>query len=465
MIMELLYKLQRLVWGPPLMILLLGTGAYLMILLKGMPIRNLPRAVRETLRSSSDNDKGGKGGDISAFSALCTELAATIGTGNIVGVVGAIMLGGPGALWWMFLSSVLGLATKLVESSLSVKYRKIGKDGHYLGGPMVTLTQEVFPYKRLGRFLSGGYCVLAVFCALGMGNMVQANSIAGSLEIAFGTERRLTGLLLMLLVLGVLWGGTKWVMGAATMLVPTMGILYMIGCAGILLMHHECIGNVIMGSLHAAINPRAVSGGLFGILRISMFDSMKWGVSRGIFSNEAGLGAAGISAAASKEKDWVRQGYVSMTGVFFDTMIICMITGLAFCVSGVMGMVNTGGLYLQNGDYVGEYDGVGLMIAAFEGTYGRFGVIILTVCIVLFAFATILGWGYQGERVFIFFCGESSAFVYRILYGITSFFGAFLTLEFIWSFSDVCNGLLALPNLVCVLMLSKGICKEIRDWK
>lgn len=468
--MEILYQIQSMVWGLPLMALLLGTGAYLMYFTRGLPVRKLGWAVKETLHSyqedkEDDVDENGRGGEISAFSSLCTELAATIGIGNIVGVVSAVMLGGPGALWWMFLSSVLGLATKLAESTLSVKYRKKDVDGNYIGGPMVTLVNDAFPFKRLGRFLSICYSILAIFCSLGMGNMVQANSIASSLNISFQIPLKTTGFFLMLLILFVMLGGAKMISKVASYLVPAMGLLYLLGCFGILATHATNIIPALTGSLRAAIDPQAVCGGLFGTIHASVFSSMKWGISRGIFSNEAGLGAAGISAAASGEKDPVRQGYVSMTGVFFDTMIICMITGITFCAGGIMGEISDQRFIMKNGDVISANDGAGLMLATFENTYGRYGMLLLTVCIVLFAFATILGWGYQGERVFSFLFGGKAVGIYRFVYGICSFLGAFMALEFIWTFSDICNGLLALPNLICVLILSGGICREICTWR
>lgn len=474
-IMELVQKLQDLIWGPPLMLLLLGTGFYLMVSLKGIPLRKLPRAISETLHfvpvenasvfssRNTSSKKSKEGGEISAFSSLSTELAATIGTGNIVGVVSAIMLGGPGALWWMLFSGILGLATKLVESSISVKYRVTGKNGEYHGGPMITLAGAGFPYPRLGKALALMYAVFAILCAFGMGNMVQANSIAASLECSFGISNKISGWVLAVLILFAVLGGVRVISGISAFLVPAMGALYLAGCLGVMYVHRDQLIWSVFGSLAAAFYPKAVSGGIFGTITATFLESAKWGVSRGIFSNEAGLGAAGISAAASEEKDAIRQGMISMTGVFFDTMIICMVTGVTFCCSGVMQKASAGKLFL-NGKKIMPDDGVGLMIAAFETAFGSYGTVLLGICITLFAFATILGWGYQGEQAFRYLFGERQIPVFRFAYGFASFLGAVLTLRLVWGISDICNGLLSIPNLICVLVLSGRMCKEIREY-
>lgn len=462
-ILSFIRKLQDLVWGVPLMALLLGTGIYLMILLRGIPLRKLGWALSEALGGDpGKKEKKGEGGEeISAFSCLATELAATIGTGNIVGVVGAISLGGPGALWWMALSGVIGLATKLVESSLSVKYRILTKEGAFLGGPMVTLS-NAFPLPRFGKALGILYASLAVLCAFGMGNMVQANSIAVSLKASFSVPFATSGWIIALFVLFSVLGGVKQISKIASFLVPAMGGIYLAGCLGILLKSWDQLLPVLFASLKAAFLPRAVGGGIFGTVTCTLADSIRWGVSRGIFSNEAGLGAGGISAAATSEESYVRQGFISMTGVFFDTLVICMVTGITYCCSGVMQGIRDGYYVMPNGMRIAETDGAGLMIAAFEGAYGRFGVSLLGICITLFAFATILGWGYQGEQAFRFLFGEKHVKWFRLSYGLASLAGAYFTAEVIWGAADVCNGLLALPNLICVLVMAPGICEEIR---
>lgn len=466
--MSILETIQKLVWGPPLVCMLLGTGLWLMIRLKGVPIRKLPWAIRESIQANSKDEakreKTGEGGEISAFSSLATELAATIGTGNIVGVVGAIMLGGPGALWWMLFSSVLGLATKLTESAISVKYRKKTNTDSYMGGPMITLSSQAFPYPKAGHVLAAVYAFFAILCAFGMGNAVQANSIAASVRETLGCTPRATGLILAVLVLLAVLGGVRMIAGISTFLVPAMGAIYLAGCLGILVKHADILLPAVLSSLQGAFDPKSISGGLFGTLTCSALESARWGISRGIFSNEAGLGASGISAAASAEQNPVRQGLISMTGVFFDTMVICTVTGLTFCVSGVMADMDQGFLCLQNGTMVGRDNGAGLMLAAFEGTYGRYGSMLLGCCITLFAFATILGWGYQGEQAFSYLFGERRVKHFRMIYGMIAFWGAILRMEWVWTISDICNGLLAIPNLICIIILAPTIRKDILEY-
>lgn len=460
--MSYVKKIQDLIWGVPLMTLLLGTGIYLMLLLRGLPVRKLFWAVSEAVRGKK-KPEGEKDEEVSAFSSLATELAATIGTGNIVGVVSAITLGGPGALWWMGFSGVIGLATKLVESSLSVKYRRKTAGGNWLGGPMVTLT-DAFPKPTIGRVLGILYAIFAVLCAFGMGNMVQSNSIAVALNSSLSLPPVITGAVVGGLILFSMLGGVKTISKIATYLVPAMGALYLAGCLGIILQGRGVLWEVLAKSFLAAFHPRAVSGGIFGAVTATAFDGIRLGISRGIFSNEAGLGAGGISAASSGETDYLRQGFISMTGVYFDTLIICMVTGITFCCSGVLKELSGGSYLMANGKSISAGDGAGLMIAAFEKAYGRFGGLLLSVCIVLFAFATILAWGYQGEQAFRFLLGDGKVTWYRFIYGLLSLFGAVFTVELIWGISDICNGLLALPNLVCVLFLAPSICAEIRDY-
>lgn len=462
-LLKLIQKMQEWVWGVPLMTALLGTGIYLMILLRGLPILKLPRAISEAVGGNRHLDEAKKEkekNDISAFSCLATELAATIGTGNIVGVVGAITLGGPGALWWMALSAVIGLATKLVESSLAVKYRIKTKDGSWLGGPMVTLARA-FPNPVLGKYLGYAYALLAVLCAFGMGNMVQANSIASSLKASFSIPVYVSGWIVALLVLFSVLGGVQVISRLSTYLVPAMGGLYLAGCLGILIQGHDLLLPVLLESLKAALCPRAVGGGVFGTLSCTLAGSIRWGISRGIFSNEAGLGAGGISAACTQEHSFVRQGLISMTGVFFDTLVICMVTGITFCCSGILPEIAQGYYLMSNGRRVSMDDGAGLMIAAFEKAYGSLGVALLGVCITLFAFATILGWGYQGEQAFRFLFGDTAVKWYRFVYGFASLIGACFTADLIWGISDICNGLLALPNLICILAIAPGSCREL----
>ncbi len=461
---DLLRMIDDLVWGPWMLILLLGTGVYLMIRMDFLPIRNLgyalkcvigqdaeTKAVRKTQKKQIR--ESAKEGAISPFSSLMTELAATIGTGNIVGVATAMVLGGPGALIWMIISSFIGLSTKFAESMLAVKYRVKNCAGEYSGGPMYTLANG-FPMKRLGQLLAWFFALFAVFASFGMGNMTQSNSIATAVEVTFGVKPSLTGLIVTIVTILVVLGGIRMIAGVTQILVPVMAIFYMIGALAVIIVHMENLPGGLWMILSMAFSSRALAGGVGGHLVASMHQALRWGVSRGVFSNEAGLGAAGISAAAAHTDDPVKQGYISMTGVFLDTVVICTVTGLALAASGVLGKLDASGELLT---------GTGLTIAAFETTFGEKGGVLVTIGIVLFAFATIIGWAYQGEKAFEYLVKKPEyRIIYRFLYGFVCFVGAVCALDVVWDFSDICNGLMAVPNLICVLVMSGEVCKEIR---
>lgn len=452
----LLEKIDAFVWGPWLLLLLLGTGIYLMVCLRFLPIKNLKLALKFAF--GGDGKKRGKGkGQVSSFSSLTTELAATIGTGNIVGVVTAILLGGPGALFWMVVTSLIGMATKLVESTLAVKYRGQNEKGERVGGPMYTCVNGLHN-KKLGRFLGICFAAFAVMASFGMGNMTQSNSIADALWVSFGVNKAATGLFVSVLTILVVLGGIGSIAKVTQYLVPFMGGFYLLGTILVILTHWQRLPGAMLGIVLAAFCPRAVSGGILGTVTVNAFTSLRWGVSRGIFSNEAGLGAAGISAAAADTEDYVRQGYISMTGVFLDTVVMCSLTGLALAVSGVLGKFPDGA-EMQNG--------TAMILAVFQSTFGSRGDGFVSISIALFAFATIVGWAYQGERAFEFLMGGRTGYNiwYRFAYGLIAFLGCILSLDTVWTLSDICNGLMAVPNLICVLLLSRGICREIREWK
>ncbi len=445
--------LDNLVWGPWLILLLLGTGIYLMARLDFLPLKNLKWA----LKCAFGGGKGSGGdGKISSFSALTTELATTLGIGNIVGVATAMVLGGPGALFWMVVTSIIGLATKLVESMLSVRYRGRNEKGETAGGPMYVCINAL-SNKRLGKLLGISFAFFAVMASLGMGNMTQSNSIADAMYVSFGISKAKTGLIVTVLTILVVLGGIRTIGKVTKVLVPFMGIIYLLGTMSIILTHWRNLPEAVMGILVSAFCPRAVSGGIFGTVAVSAFESLRWGVSRGIFSNEAGLGASGITAASADTQDYIKQGYISMTGVFLDTVVFCTMTGLALAASGVIGSVDAKGAPLT---------GTALTLAAFEGTLGELGGSFISVCIALFAFATVIGWAYQGERAFEFLMGGKTKYnlAYRFVYGLSAFAGCLCSLEAVWNFSDICNGLMAVPNLICVLALSRKACGEIRKY-
>lgn len=456
-----LQQADRIVWGPWLIFLLLGCGCYLMISLRFFPLRNLLAALGLVFHSKSRIGTDGEG--VSPFSALTTELAATIGTGNIVGVATAMVLGGPGALFWMLLSGIIGLSTKLVESTLCVRYRVRDHKGKPVGGPMYVL-QNAFPYRRMGRILAVLFAIFAVLASFGMGNMTQGNSIAEALAVTFGVEQTVTGLVLGILTILVILGGIDKIAMVTEYLVPCMAVFYLFGTGMVIFTHLHNLPAGIWQILWGAFCPEAMAGGTIGFLcsigngtACSGRQAMRYGVSRGVFSNEAGLGAAGISAACADTTDAVRQGYISMMGVFIDTIVICSLTGLAIASSGMLGQRDAQGELLN---------GTALMIAVFSATFGRVGEWMLTLSIALFAFATIIAWEYQGEKAFEYLMGRCHrSGWYRVGYGIAAFLGAVCSLEAVWDFSDICNGLMAVPNLLAVVMLSKGICREIRSYK
>ncbi len=455
-----LQQADRIVWGPWLILLLLGCGCYLMISLRFLPLRKLLAALGLVFHPKSRIGTDGEG--VSSFSALTTELAATIGTGNIVGVATAMVLGGPGALFWMLLSGIIGLSTKLVESTLCVRYRVRDHKGKPVGGPMYVL-QNAFPYRRMGRILAILFAIFAVLASFGMGNMTQGNSIAEALAVTFGVGRTASGLVLGIFTILVILGGIDKIARVTEYLVPCMAVFYLFGTGMVIFTHFKNLPAGVVQILWGAFCPEAMTGGAAGTMLAvengivhSGRMAMRYGVSRGVFSNEAGLGAAGISAAAADTSDAVHQGYISMTGVFIDTIVICSLTGLAIASSGMLGQRDAQGELLN---------GTALMIAVFSATFGRAGEWMLALSIVLFAFATIIAWEYQGEKAFEYLTGGCDRTQwYRLGYGLVTFLGTVCSLEAVWDFSDICNGLMAVPNLLAVLMLSRGICREIRKY-
>ena len=456
----LIKKVDDLVWGPVTLTLLLGTGIYLMFRLKFLPLKNLKFALLCAVGMEGMESRGGRTGKkasgVSSFSSLTTELAATIGTGNIVGVATAMVLGGPGALLWMMLSSLAGLATKLTESMLAVKYRSRNTRNEFTGGPMYTMLNG-FPSRKAGRMLGNCFAFFAVIASFGMGNMTQSNSIADALKVTFNIPAYKTGLFVTIAAILVILGGIDSISGVTRFMVPFMGIFYMLGTMGVIITH---LGNVPYGLVQIigmAFCPEAVCGGVCGQICVSVTQALRWGVSRGVFSNEAGLGAAGISAAATDTDDYVKQGYISMTGVFLDTIIICSVTGLAIAASGMLGTLDAGGELLT---------GTALTIAVFRTTYGEFGAVFISICITLFAFATIVGWAYQGEKAFEFLARKQEyCLCYRFFYALVTFIGTVCSLQIVWDFSDICNALMAVPNLICVLVMSGEACRDIMEYE
>lgn len=456
-IAEFLELLDAIVWGPVTILLLLGTGIVLMIRMRFLPLRNLGYALccaigKEKRAVTKDEKKG----DISPFSALMTELAATIGTGNIVGVATAMILGGPGALFWMIVSAFIGMSTKFAESMLSVKYRTVNEAGEIAGGPMYAMEHGI-RNRRLGRALGTAFAFCAAAASFGMGNMTQSNSIAAAVWEGFGIPAEKTGLCITILTILAVLGGIGTISGITRVLVPCMAVLYVLGTVFVIGMNLERLPQGIVQIFRMAFAKEAVAGGIGGTLVVSMRQAVRFGVARGVFTNEAGLGAAGISAAAANTDDPVRQGYISMTGVFFDTIVICTLTGLALAASGVIGRLDQTGELLT---------GAALTMEAFSTAFGEAGGKVVSIGIVLFAFATILGWEYQGEKAFEFLVRKKKWCIwYRFIYALVTFIGAVCTLDVVWNFSDIMNALMAVPNLAGIWLLSGEACREIREYE
>lgn len=454
-ISETLVKVDDFVWGPVMLVLLVGTGIFLTIRLKFRPWRNLGFAIKSTLSKEARTTKRGEG-DVSPFSALTTALAATIGTGNIVGVATAMVSGGPGALVWMWISACFGLTSKFSECMLAIKYREVNEKGEMSGGPMYTM-KKGFKNKKIGAFLGMLFAVFAVIASFGIGNMTQANSISESLKSTFNFDEKIVGVVLTVLALVIIVGGIKTISKVSSIVVPLMAIFYIIAGLIVVVMNIQNLPSGIVMIFKMAFSSQAVAGGGAGVITAGVMNAMRYGVARGVFSNEAGMGSAAITASAATTDDPVRQGYINMTGTFWDTIVVCTITGLCIASSGVLGTVGDDGKLVQ---------GAALTILAFKSALGEVGAILVTIGIALFAFSTILGWEYHGEKAFEYIFGTHKYnMAYRIIFSLVVFVGATTTLQVVWNFSDIANALMAIPNLICLLVMSKVIAKEVERFQ
>ena len=548
MLSDVLVKIDDFVWGPVMLILLVGTGVFLTIRTKALCWRNLPYALRSVLSKEARQKKGE--GDVSPFSALTTALAATIGTGNMVGVATAMVSGGPGALVWMWISAAFGLTSKFSECMLAIKYREVNEKGEMSGGPIYTM-KKGFKNKKFGAVLGWLFALFAVIASFGIGNLTQGNSISSALDTTFGVPVWVTGIVITVLALAIILGGIKSISKVSQVVVPLMAVFYVV--AGLIII----IGNIrnvpagVVMIFKMAFSVKAVGGGLCGSIVASMMQAIRFGVARGVFSNEAGMGSAAITAAAASTNDPVRQGYINMTGTFWDTIVVCTITGLCIASSGVLGSTDTsatGTYYYEAADealtfslegndgktsttrytisdyqttedktqmvlvdgsdtltltlegnasplgdtenknltgtweddsaneYVFEDDGkleyrelvVGsaLTISAFETILGEPGGWLVCIAIALFAFSTILGWEYHGEKAFEYLFGTHRFnLIYRIVFSLIVFVGATTTLKIAWNFSDIANALMAIPNLICMLAMSGVIVEEVNRYQ
>lgn len=431
------------VWGPPLLVLLVGTGIYLTIRLGLLQIIRLPKAFKLIFAE----DKGE--GDISSFAALATALAATVGTGNIVGVATAIKTGGPGALFWMWIAAFFGMATKYAEGLLAIKFRTLDDQGNVSGGPMYYITNGFKgKWQTMAMPLAYFFAFAGVLVAwLGIGTFSQVNSITASLQNSFDWSPKIVSVILALITAAIIFGGIQSISKVSEKVVPFMAGLYIIATLIVIFANFNQLFPVLEMVFQSAFTGKAAVGGFAGA---TVMVAMRLGIARGVFSNESGLGSAPIAAAAAKTEEPVEQGLISMTGTFIDTIIICTLTGLAILVTG---------------QWSGRLEGAPMTQAAFSSVFGTFGEIALTLSLVLFAFTTVLGWSYYGERCFEFIF-KSTKFLsfYRLVFVIMVALGGYLTLDVVWKIADIVNGLMALPNLIALLVLSPIIIKETKSY-
>ena len=437
--LPILNAIDSFLWGVPLITLLVGTGILLTIRLSLIQVVHLPRALSLILRAKN---KGA--GDISSFKALCVALAATIGTGNIVGVATAVKVGGPGAIFWMWMAAFFGMATKYAEGLLAVKYRTTDEHGDIAGGPMYYIRRGMGEkYRPLAGFFAVATVLVAFF---GIGTFPQVNAIVDSVELSFGVSRVVTDIALTVLIAAITIGGLRSIAEVAARIIPFMAVLYIVICAGIILMHIGEIPAALALIMDSAFTGTAAAGGFAGA---TVMTAMSSGIARGVFSNESGLGSAPIAAAAAKTKEPAEQGLISMTGTFIDTIIICSMTGLVLVLTGA---------------WHGDTAGAAMTGAAFTSLYGDIGGMLLTVSLALFAFTTILGWNYYGERAVLYLAGVRAILPYRLVFIALIACGAFLKLEAIWVLADIVNGLMAIPNLIALIALSGIVVHETRHY-
>ena len=449
---RLLADINDFVWGPVMLAFLVGTGVFLTIRLRFLPWINLVYAIKMIFRQKKSHE-----GDISPFQSLMTALSATVGTGNIVGVATAMVLGGPGALVWMWISAAFGLSTKYAESVLAVKYRETNSVGEMSGGPMYAM-KHGFSNKFIGRTLAALFASFVVLASFGIGNMTQANSISAALFTSYDIPTWITGTVIMVAATCTLVNGIRSIGKVSSIVVPAMAAFYFVTALIVIIVNFEAVPAGVMEMFRMAFSFDSVAGGVGGSIVASMLTSMRWGVARGVFSNEAGLGSAPIAAAAARTDHASRQGYVNMTGTFFDTMIVCMLTGLVIASSGLLGTIDpaTGA----------PVSGAQLTILAFSTVFGEYGKLVISISLSLFAFSTILGWEYYGEKALEYIIKNRKVIMsYRVIFGMITFVGATTSLEVVWNFSDTMNGLMAIPNLICLLWLSNDVASECFEFQ
>ena len=434
---DLIYTINGWVWGPVMLCLILGTGIYLSIGLRFMTLRRIPAAFRLLFRGGSRGD-----GEISPFGALMTALSATIGTGNIAGVATAIAIGGPGALFWMWLAALFGIATKYAEAVLAVHYREHDENGHYMGGPMYYIRNGLGQRWYWLAFL---FAIFGALAGFGIANTVQSNSVSQVLDTAFGIEPLITGLVLAALVATVILGGIKRIAHVTSVLVPFMAVAYLLAGLVVIGLNIGELPAAVVTIVTSAFTGHAAGGGFAGA---SLMLALRMGVARGIFSNEAGLGSAPIAHAAAQTNDPVRQGTIAMLGTFIDTLVVCSVTGLAIVMMGVMETGETGANLTR--------------LAFGRGVAGGEWVVTFGLC--LFAFTTMIGWSYYGERCIAFLVGERGVLPFRLAWVAAIPLGTVGDLDLVWVIADTLNACMAFPNLTALLLLSPVVFKLTRDY-
>lgn len=447
---EIIKRIDDLVWGPAMLILLVGTGIFLTVYLKFLPWRNLSYAMRSALgKKARKKQKNG----VSVFSSLMSASAATIGTGNIVGVATAMYAGGPGALVWMWISAFFGFSTKFSECMLAMKYRERNSRGEICGGPMYTI-KNGFKHKKPAKVLAFLFALFAAAASFGIGNMTQANSVTAALNESFHINPWISGIIITILTFLIILGGIHSIARASDILVPVMAVVYILFSLIVIIGNWRTLPQGIAQIFVMAFDPKAVGGGIIGTITVSAANAVRYGVARGCFSNEAGMGSAAITAASAEENDPVRHGYIFMMDVFFDTIIICTMTGLVIASSGVLGTLGADGKPLK---------GISLVTGAFSTVLGRYGSTAVDIGIILFAFSTIIGWEYHGEKAveYLFHNKKISIILYRILYSALVMAGSVTALETVWNISDIMNACMAIPNLISLIVLAPVIRKEV----
>lgn len=440
MLQDIATAASNFVWGPPMLVFLVGTGIYLTIRLRGLQFTHLWWSLK--LAFVVREERGAKG-DISHFQALMTALAATVGTGNIAGVATAIAAGGPGALFWMWMTGLVGMATKFAEAVLAVKYRVVDDRGRMAGGPMYYLE------RGLGlKWLGVIFAALTTVAAFGIGNMVQSNSVAHALQESFGVPLAMSGAAIAIATALVIIGGIRSIAMTATVIVPVMIVLYLAAGLVVLAINWRTLPDIVLFVFADAFTPSAAAGGFAGA---TVMQAMRYGIARGVFSNESGLGSGAIAAAAARSSHPVSQALVSMTQTFIDTIVVCSITGFAIIASGTWTSGSTG---------------AALTSQAFStGLPGNWGGGIVAVALALFAYSTLVGWSYYGEKALEYLVGSTRfSSVYRIVWVIAAFTGAITSLDLVWAFADVFNGAMAIPNLIALVGLAGVVGRETRDY-